>query len=218
MLLQDRSMCFWIEQAIPLSESNHCSSPSNKDCCHYVPINHQKEKSAVSNSSRGSAFQEEKKTKGKIKIYYHLLESLLKINKTNTNKTQQKRPSLSPRQDPCAWMSGWRVSEDEEAEHTAFAYKLCEDCQRRRVRRERIFMCKFQPTPCIIISSAPKKEAPNPDTFFPSSPRTLQDFDQTPPTPLFPQKAPFLRGCLHRGTWGSSSQAMMAIQALGNLF
>lgn len=57
----------------------------------------QKQKNfAISNPSENLHIAFQRKTKGKIKIYYHLLKILLKINKTNTNKTQQKSPTLSP--------------------------------------------------------------------------------------------------------------------------
>lgn len=53
-------------------------------------------KSAISKPSENVHIAFQRKTKGKIKIYYHLLKIPLKINKTNTNKTQQKSPTLSP--------------------------------------------------------------------------------------------------------------------------
>lgn len=75
---------------------SHFTQALYLDYWHYVPIKH-KRKVWHFKLFRESAYcLSGKKTKGKIKIYYHLLKILLKINKTNTNKTQQKSPTLSP--------------------------------------------------------------------------------------------------------------------------
>lgn len=80
------------------------------DCLRYVPIrcrkkNKNKKNSAISKPSENLHIAFQRKTKGKIKIYYHLLKILLKINKTSTNKTQQKSPTLSPSLSISAWIS-----------------------------------------------------------------------------------------------------------------
>ena len=101
---------------------SHFTQTLYLDYRHYVPIKH-KRKVWHFKLFRESAYcLSGKKTKGKIKIYYHLLKILLKINKTNTNKTQQKSPTLSlslyisPSIALCS-LAG-RLSEEEEAERT----------------------------------------------------------------------------------------------------
>lgn len=155
---------------------------------------------AISKPSENLHIAFQRKTKGKIKIYYHLLKILLKINKTNTNKTQQKSPTLSPSLyislcisfSPACWPTLRGGSWD-----NSFAYKLWEagivigSTLDARSAKGKDFHVQISasPTLCIIISSVPKKEtirSPNPAII----PMDTSRFRPNPPAVPLPQKAP----------------------------
>lgn len=145
------------------------------DYRHYVPIKHKRKVMHFKTLPRICIlpFREKKETKGKIKIYYHLLKILLKINKTQTQTKHNKKAPLClfhfislrlSRSFQLGWPTLWGGGSWE----NSFAYKLWEagiviggtlDASSAKGEDFHV-QISASPTLCIIISSAPKKETP----------------------------------------------------------
>ena len=157
-----------------------------------------KEKSLISKMYRDSAYLLSGKTNGKMLIYYHLLKILLKINKTNENKTQQKSPSFLFHP-PYLFFSSISLSAGDSLRRSREGSYLHVNCERQGLssaahytqgaQRETIFMCKFQPLQTLCALLFHQCLGTIPPFQKPTAPRTLDNSDHIPP-PNFTPSSP----------------------------